>query len=72
MSETKLTLPGDESYTLASPPPNDIIFRVDNDKEILRLSANGDILIRGRLTANDQEIVEGFRELLRGFGLYGK
>ena len=32
--------------------------------EILRFESNGDIFVHGRLSANDKEVVDGFREFL--------
>jgi len=33
-------------------------------QEILRFEPNGDIFIHGKLSANDREITDGFREFL--------
>jgi hypothetical protein len=38
-----------------------------SDGEILRLEANGDIFVKGRLVGTDQEIVDGLREVVRAF-----
>jgi len=35
-----------------------------SDEPVLVLKANGDILWRGRLVTNDQELVDGLRDLL--------
>ena len=43
--------------------PGDIVFAVRNGaQEMLRLCGNGDILVKGRLAANDLEVVESFIE----------
>lgn len=44
--------------------PGDIVFSVDSDPEIVRLKANGDILVKGKLVENDKELVDGLREFL--------
>lgn len=48
--------------------PQTFILRVqsDGDEEMLRFESNGDIYVKGRLVENDKEVVEGFREFLRG------
>jgi hypothetical protein len=47
---------------------NSIVFYVNNDgqNEILKLCANGDIFVKGRLVENDLEVVEGLRKFLNG------
>lgn len=45
-------------------PAGDIVFRVDDGKEMLRLCANGDILVKGNFAANDIEIVDTFKEFV--------
>ena len=46
----------------------DITFSVANDTgepiEMLALCGNGDIKVKGRLTTNDMEVVEAFKEFL--------
>lgn len=46
---------------------SDIKFIVNNDNEnpIIRLCKNGDIYIKGKLTENAIEVVNGIREFLR-------
>lgn len=52
---------------------DNIVFTVENGaREVIRLAANGDIFVHGRLIENDKEIVEGFRDFLRQAGLYRK
>lgn len=46
-------------------PKADIVFRFTNpDFEILRMCANGNILVKGKLAANDLEVVDAFREFV--------
>lgn len=52
---------------LAKPiEPNNIVFQI-KDREILKLCEDGTIYINGRLAGNDREVVEGMRELIKGF-----
>ena len=45
--------------------PNTIIFDIGNETEpTIKLCANGDIFIKGKLVENDLEVVEGMREFL--------
>jgi hypothetical protein len=44
--------------------PQDITFRVGNVGEFIKLCANGDIYVRGKLIENDKELVDGMREWL--------
>jgi hypothetical protein len=46
--------------------PSDIIFRVGSDeiKEIIKLCANGDIFVKGRLIKSDEELVQGMKDFL--------
>lgn len=46
-----------------------IIFSTSGYKDIIRIEANGDIYVKGKLIENDKELVDGFREflLLAGF-----
>lgn len=39
-----------------------------NSKPILEIKTNGDILVHGRLAANDMEVVDALREWLRDTG----
>jgi hypothetical protein len=43
---------------------NDIAFNAGG-YEMLRLCSNGDIFIRGQLTTNDCQVVEGLKEWLK-------
>jgi hypothetical protein len=46
--------------------PNTISFNTENEKEpIIKLFANGDIFVKGKLVENDLEVVEGMREFLK-------
>lgn len=49
--------------SLQSLPPGDIIFGTPWG-EMLRLCANGNIYVKGRLAANDLEVVNTFKEYL--------
>lgn len=41
-------------------------YQVDKEqKEILKLCANGDIFVKGRLAENDKEIVNALRDFLK-------
>lgn len=40
---------------------NDILFIVDNDKEVLRICKNGDFLVNGKKVVNDIEVYETFK-----------
>lgn len=44
-------------------PKGDIIFNVGGEqpKQVLRLCANGDIYVHGKLADNDLSVVEGMR-----------
>ncbi len=44
---------------------NGITFSVKDGEEMIKLCRNGDIYIRGKLTINDLEVVEGMREFLK-------
>lgn len=47
-------------------PPPDIIFQGNSESEpILKLCANGDIYVHGRIVSNDIEVVTGLREFLK-------
>lgn len=46
------------------PPMQHITFSFDG-KEILKLDGNGDIYVKGNLTVNDIDVVEGLRHFLR-------
>ena len=45
-----------------------ITFTMNDNNEIIRFCANGDIFIRGKLTTNDLEVVEGMRLFLESSG----
>lgn len=45
------------------PNSGQLIF-MTGDKEIIRCEENGDIYVRGKLTENDKQVVDGLRELL--------
>lgn len=52
--------------------PGDLVFQGGSPpREILKLCSNGDILVNGRLAANDNEVVEGLRKLLNFRGSHG-
>ena len=42
-----------------------IIFYTNENNEMLKLCANGDILVKGKLIENDKEVVDAFREFLK-------
>lgn len=45
------------------PQGTSITFNV-GDEQIIKLSANGDIFIKGKLADNDIEVVDGLRQFL--------
>lgn len=45
--------------------PSIMKITASNGTEMLRFESNGDIFVKGKLTTNDMEVVDGFRELLR-------
>jgi len=45
-------------------PSGSIRFYAEASEEILRLEADGDIYVRGKLVENDKEVVEGLRVFL--------
>ena len=47
---------------------NTIQFFTNRDNEIIKLCANGDIFVKGKLIENDKEIVDAMREFLRTQG----
>jgi len=51
---------------LSLPKEQSIIFNVSNCDEILKLEANGDILVKGKLIENDKQVVDALREFIRG------
>jgi len=57
----KTTLTG----TLSIPKEQSIIFNVSNCDEILKLEANGDILVKGKLIENDKQVVDALREFIK-------
>lgn len=49
--------------------PSEIKFTTENGaREVLRITANGDIYVNGKLAANDMEVVEGLRQFLKEAG----
>jgi len=44
--------------------PSTINFNIKNEP-IIKLCANGDIFVKGKLIENDLELVEGMREFLK-------
>jgi hypothetical protein len=56
-------------YVKAAPSPRLFLLVGSNGKEILRFEKNGDIFLRGMLTDNDKQVVDGFRDFLYGNGL---
>lgn len=47
------------------------LVEIKGDKgEILRFEQNGDIFVHGELITNNQQVVEGFTDFLRGQGFY--
>jgi len=51
---------------LSLPKEQSIIFNVSNCDEILKLEANGDILVKGKLIENDKQVVDALRDFIRG------
>lgn len=51
-------------HDMLKPKAGDTIFFGENNVEMLRLNANGDIYVKGRLVENDKEVVAGLREFL--------
>jgi hypothetical protein len=48
---------------------NSITFDIDTENvPVMEFKANGDILIKGRLAANDKEIVYALRDFLKAGG----
>ena len=45
--------------------PADILFYAADNVELLRLCANGDFKVRGKLVTNDMEVYEGMKAFLR-------
>lgn len=46
---------------------NAIVFHINHGQtEMLKLCANGDIFVKGKLVENDLEVVEGLRNFLNG------
>lgn len=43
---------------------DDITFSVDADPELVKFTANGDILIKGKFIENDKDLVDAFREFM--------
>lgn len=62
MSE-KIRVSAREVIEEAERTGGDILFSV-GEIEMLRLCSNGDIYVKGRLTTNDLETVEGFKEFV--------
>ena len=53
--------------------PGEITFDINEGKKnVLRLKANGDIYVWGRLADNDKQIVDGLRDWLKENGSYPK
>lgn len=50
-------------------PQDQTITFTTTGTEILRLGADGDIYVRGRLATNDLEVVDAMRQFLSGQGL---
>jgi len=50
---------------LSLPKEQSIIFNVSNYDEILKLEANGDILVKGKLIENDKQVVDALREFIK-------
>lgn len=46
----------------------DITFFVADGTEMIRLAANGDIYVKGRLVERDEEVIAGFKNWLSGVG----
>ena len=46
------------------PEHSDIVFTVSDNVEILKLCANGDIYVKGKLAENDKEVVNAMRSLI--------
>ena len=47
----------------------DIIFMGADGLEIIKLKANGDIYVKGKLIENDSEVVDGLRSFLLSHGV---
>lgn len=64
-SEVPLTLTGEVGNR------DTVFFMKENgaSKEIVKLCENGDIFIKGNLAENDKQVVDAFREFLKGVGL---
>lgn len=56
---------GEEVVLLVGPPPAGDMILYAAGREMIRLTSNGDIYVKGRLVTNDVDVVDGMRELLR-------
>jgi hypothetical protein len=53
------------TFSLDQSPVNNLVFHsVQPSVEILKLCANGDIFVKGKLVENDKEVVDALREFL--------
>jgi hypothetical protein len=68
MEQRLNTIKSEHTFEAITNPPTNIVFRVRDDEEILKLDANGDIYVRGELAENDKQVVDALREYLRGVG----
>jgi len=50
--------------------PGDISFYVDNTVEKLKICANGDFMVDGKIVKNDIDVYNGFVEFLKEAGHY--
>ena len=51
--------------SLLTPYPRDIVFFIKDDKEILRLCENGDILVKKEKIVNDIEVYNALKIFLQ-------
>lgn len=58
------------SATIAPPIVPNFSFVGNDGSEILRLDANGDIFVKGKLVENDKQVVDGMRAFLTSHNRY--
>jgi hypothetical protein len=53
------------AYELTAEEPQSVLDIQGPNGSIFRIDDNGDIYVRGKLTTNDMEVVDGFKDFLR-------
>jgi len=59
-----------DEISMIDPIPGDIVFYVDNSVEKLKICANGDFMVDGKVVKNDMDVYNGFVEFLKESGHY--